>query len=116
MKRITKSSLIILLLSSISLLFEINKLDIQVDAKTLEETIDAQKTINLIKNSDFTVLQSQEGKWTGNRPIDWGIWIPKEITTTNYLAEINDDGYLVLSSKEDDFRLCRNTKDRNRFE
>lgn len=106
MKRITKSSLIILLLSSISLLFEINKLDIQVDAKTLEETIDAQKTINLIKNSDFTVLQSQEGKWTGNRPIDWGIWIPKEITTTNYLAEINDDGYLVLSSKEDDFRAA----------
>lgn len=44
------------------------------------------------------------GNWTGSNPQDWSLWIPSNITTTDYKAEVNEEGLLVLESLVDTFR------------
>lgn len=73
--------------------------------KTVKPSDDNQGNSNLVQNGDFSNIESQEGKWSGNKPSSWGIWIPGDITTIDYTAEVNDNNQIVLSSLKDDFRV-----------
>ena len=59
---------------------------------------------NLLTNSDFSLTQPADGQWTGPKPENWELWIPNDVTTEDFTAEINEEKQLVLSSKEDTFR------------
>lgn len=59
---------------------------------------------NLLINSDFSLTRPAEGQWTGPQPENWELWIPNNITTKDYTAEINEEKQLVLSSEKDPFR------------
>ncbi|HIB1954086.1 TPA: polysaccharide lyase family 8 super-sandwich domain-containing protein [Enterococcus faecalis] len=65
---------------------------------------------NLITNGDFSMVKEQQGLWTGKEPQNWGLWIPSDIATTDYTAEVNTDNQLVLSSLKEEFRAAVNQK------
>ncbi|MFR2832949.1 polysaccharide lyase 8 family protein [Enterococcus sp.] len=109
-KIVVKSLFVLALLSSTSLnaLAEepesVNEAEQSID-KTAIQSDDNQGNSNLVQNGDFSNIESQEGKWSGNKPSSWGIWIPRDMTSTDYTAEVNANNQIVLSSLKDDFRV-----------
>jgi hyaluronate lyase len=62
--------------------------------------------LNLIKNGDFSSIESKSGKWTGSKAEDWNIWIPGDIKTTDYTLQVNIDKQLLFDSSTDEFRAA----------
>lgn len=64
------------------------------------------ETNGLLMNADFSKIESKTDQWTGNKPQNWTLWIPSNITTTDYVAEVSEEGQLVLASETDPFRAA----------
>lgn len=64
----------------------------------------------LIVNGDFSEIESKSGRWTNDKPKAWGLWIPGDIKTKDYTAEINKEKQLVISSLKDEYRSAVNQK------
>lgn len=109
-KGIMKSLLVLTLLSSVSLKALAQEDSTHSSEQSLTKTVslveEDKNVSNLVSNGDFMNVDSQKGKWTGEKPSNWDIWIPGDITTTKYTAEVTDSNQLLLSSLEDKFRVA----------
>lgn len=75
------------------------------DIKETSEENTIEESDNLVENGDFDqVAEGGRGAWTGSQPENWNIWNP--VKAENYRAEVDDQGHLVLESKEEEFRVA----------
>lgn len=82
------------------------------NSSLLKETGSHEKSFsqNRITNGDFSNVESQADKWSGEKPSAWSLWIPGDIKATNYMAQVNAERQLVFSSASEEFRVAATQK------
>lgn len=75
------------------------------DINEISEENSIEESDNLVENGGFDqTAEEAHGAWTGSQPENWNIWNP--VKAENYRAEVDDQGHLVLESKEEAFRAA----------